>query len=64
MSVEESLNKVTEGLKECTAELRSSSSGSSRFLSFFTVLLILTLDASNGKDLLDVVIPYIESVTK
>lgn len=64
MSVEENLNKVTEGLKACTEELRSSGSSSSRFLSFFTVLLILTLDASNGKDLLDVVIPYIESVTK
>ena len=31
---------------------------------FFTVLLILTLDASNGKDLLDVLVPYVESLTK
>lgn len=34
-----------------------------RFLGFFTVLMILTLNASNGKDLLDVVIPYIEAQT-
>ena len=38
--------------------------GNGRFLSFFTVLLILTLDASNGKDLLDVLVPYIEAATK
>ncbi len=34
-----------------------------RFFGFFTVLLILTLDASNGKDMLDVLVPYIESLT-
>ncbi len=37
--------------------------GSFRFLGFFTVMLVLTLDASNGKDLLDVFVPYIESLT-
>ena len=34
-----------------------------RLLGFFTVLLILTLDASNGKDLIDVIVPYVESLT-
>lgn len=34
-----------------------------RFLGFLTVLLILTLNASNGKDLLDVIVPYIEAQT-
>lgn len=34
-----------------------------RFLSFFTVLLVLTLDAENGKDILDVLVPFIESLT-
>lgn len=38
-------------------------SSTSRFLGFFTVMLILTLNASNGKDLLDVMIPYIEAKT-
>lgn len=34
-----------------------------RFLGFWTVLLILTLDASNGKDILDVTVPLIEAYT-
>ena len=36
---------------------------SARGLGFFTVLLILTLNADNGKDLLDVMVPYIEAST-
>ena len=36
----------------------------SRALGFFTVMLILTLDASSGKDLLDVLVPYIEAQTQ
>ena len=32
-------------------------------IGFFTVMLILTLDAANGKDILDVLVPYIESLT-
>lgn len=35
-----------------------------RFLGFWTVLLILTLNASNGKDLLDVTVPLIEAYTQ
>lgn len=34
-----------------------------RFLGFLTVMLILTLNASNGKDMLDVIVPWIESQT-
>ena len=34
-----------------------------RVFGFFTVMLILTLDASNGKDLLDVLVPYIQSIS-
>jgi hypothetical protein len=33
-------------------------------LGFFSVLLILTLNASNGKDVLDVWVPYIEAKTE
>ncbi len=59
------LNKLTNGLENLTNSLEQQNKGSrSCFLSFFTVMLILTLDASNGKDLLDVIVPYIESVTK
>jgi hypothetical protein len=35
-----------------------------RFLGFFTVLLILTLNADNGKDLLDVLVPHIAAQTE
>jgi len=35
-----------------------------RFLGFFTVLLILTLNAGNGKDILDVTVPLIEAYTQ
>ena len=35
-----------------------------RALGFFTVLLILTLNASNGNDLLDVTVKYIEAKTE
>lgn len=37
--------------------------GMGRFLGFWSVMLILTLDASNGKDLLDVLVPYVEALT-
>ncbi|MCP3921284.1 MAG: hypothetical protein GY714_01735 [Desulfobacterales bacterium] len=45
------------------SELNQLRIGSNRFLSFLTVMLILTLDANNGKDMLDVLVPYIESLT-
>jgi hypothetical protein len=35
-----------------------------RVFGFFTVLLILTLNANNGSDLLDVVVPYIQAQTE
>lgn len=46
------------------SEAEIKTGGSARVFGFFTVLLILTLDASNGSDLIDVVIPYIESLTQ
>jgi hypothetical protein len=66
MSVEARLVNITKGLKEMTdtLEKQKNSTGRSCFLSFFTVMLILTLDASNGKDLLDVIVPYIESLSQ
>lgn len=45
------------------SDAQVSTGGSGRFLGFFTVMLVLTLDASNGKDVLDVLVPYIESLT-
>jgi len=43
--------------------MKGTTTVSARVFGFCTVLLILTLDASNGKDILDVIVPYIESVT-
>lgn len=42
----------------------SSAVAGGRLLGFFTVLLILTLNASNGRDLLDTIVPYIDAKTE
>ena len=34
-----------------------------RFIGFFSLLMLLTLNASNGKDVLDVFVPWIEAQT-
>ena len=41
----------------------SAVAGSGRFLGFFTVLMILTLNADNGRDLLDELVPFIAAKT-
>jgi hypothetical protein len=38
--------------------------GGGRLLGFFSLLMLLTLNASNGKDLLDVIVPYVEAQTE
>jgi len=45
-----------------TSDASDTQSGG-RFLGFLTVLLILTLNADNGKDVLDVFVPYIQAQT-
>lgn len=36
---------------------------SARFLGFFTVLLLFTLDGDSGRDLCDVLVEYVEAKT-
>ncbi len=47
-------------MSDQTKEASQSISGA-RLFGFFTVLLILTLNADNGRDILDVTVQYIQA---